>query len=210
MPPPEIRELEGFCYPSEKQPEALLCGTESRYVVIDETNTFISKYRNTLPAAYPGQPAFFKARAYATSFYGSMQLPQLCDSFLVMEEIISIERRNFQNTCIPYEIWAIGTEPFWYASVSSKEGIIEFLAMDEEKIRHFKYSAASITEESDLYTAINETTGDNIRIEVLHKPCSDGMSDRVYNHAVLITINGIKYNGCGLTFSERNSLSGGD
>ncbi len=206
-PPPVIMEYEGVYLPLPKQSEILLCqSANDRYALIDENGLLSHEYKRILRKPYPGQSIFFRAKGHIASHHGSNLLPAHCSGFFVIDTLIATESRNFKNTCIPYELWALGVEPFWYIMISSKIGVIEFLEMGEPSARNFNYSAPVESFESLVYTAFNEGSGDNIRIEVLNKPCADGMSGRQYPLQVHLNFNGKVLNGCGFTFEHRNVM----
>jgi uncharacterized membrane protein len=178
-------------------------GSRERYRVVDETGELEKRYKTSLRAPYPGQPAVAGLYALKTGYYGDAALPDNCKAFLVVKKIAQIEAKNFRNTCIPYDYWLLGTEPFWYAQVSAKEGVIEFLEMDAPKTKVFTFAQPTLQDSLSVYSAYNEDSGDNIRIIISKTPCSDGMSDNSFKFRAELTVNGKSYSGCAFDFASR-------
>ena len=202
VPPATIGEHRGLYVFDEKMSTFQDCADpEKRYVAVDETGAMERNYRRLIRYPYPGQPVFAEVKGFTTAYYGNLTMPANFAGFFVVTEIIELEAKNYRNTCIPYDYWAMGTEPFWQAQISGGEGVIEFKGMDEERTRVFAYLPPATEEDSSLvYSAINQETGDNILITVREESCSDGMSDIVYRFKVGLTMNGKEFLGCGIKF----------
>ncbi len=204
-PPTLLEEHKGLYVFDEKLSTFRDCAApDKRYVAVDETGSIERNYRRLLRYPYPGQPIFAELKGYVTPYYGNLSKPANFAGFFVVTEILDLEAKNFRNTCIPYDYWAMGTEPFWYAQISRAEGLIEFRGMDDDRTRVFDYLPPVVEEDSSfVYSAINQSTGDNIRISVREETCGDGMSDIEYRFKVNLTMNGKKFSGCGIAFSEQ-------
>lgn len=203
MPPASVDEYRGLYVFDEKTSIFRDCANpEKRFIVVDETGGTMEKnYRRLLRYPYPGQPVFAEIKGYTAGYYGDLSLPANFAGFFVVKEILDIEPKNYRNTCIQYDYWALGTEPFWYAQISKGEGIIEYRGMEDERTKVFAYLPPSLEEDSSLvYAAINQETGDNVRITVKEEPCSDGMSEIQYLFSVDLTMNGTTLKGCGIKF----------
>ncbi len=181
---------------------------DARYLVVDETAGQLEQhYRRLLKFPYPGQPIVVALKGAVAPYFGSLELPDGMEGFLVVSEVMKAEAKNFRNTCIPYNFWALGTEPFWAAQVSEAEGVIEYRGMDDERTKFFAFQPPVAEKKTLIYTGINQESGDNIRIAVDSLPCGDGMSDRTYKITVRLTINGKEVNGCGIPFEHlRDSI----
>lgn len=176
---------------------------EKQYVAVDETGGIGRNYRRLLHFPYPKQPIFAELKGYVAPNYKNLVKPANFAGFFVVTEILHLEAKNYRNTCIPYEYWAIGTEPFWYAQISKMEGIVEFRRMEDEGAKVFSYSAPALEADSSLvYSVINQDTGDNVRISIQKEKCGDGMSDIQYDYSVKMTMNGREYSGCGIRYGE--------
>ncbi|MBI1225844.1 MAG: hypothetical protein GC192_11460 [Bacteroidetes bacterium] len=174
---------------------------DNRYLVVDETGGSLEKnYRRLLKFPYPHQPVFAAVKGFTTPYYGNIALPSDMKGFIVVSEILKVENKNFRNTCIPYDFWALGTEPFWQAQVSEAEGVIEYRGMDDDRTKVFVYQPPVHEDSLKIYTGVNQDSGDNIRIVVENKPCGDGMSDVKYQLKLSLTMNGKELNGCGIAY----------
>lgn len=203
LPPRQIQEYRGLYVFDPKMNTFQDCSEPAlKYIAIDETEAIERNYRRLLRFPYPGQPIFAEVKGYKSDFYGNKKLPAKFAGFFVVTEILELETKNYRNTCIPYEYWALGTEPFWEAQISASEGIIEFRGMDDERTKVFAYFQPVMDDSAMVYTAINQDTGDNIRIAVKEESCSDGMSDIRYDFKVELTMNGNSFSGCGISFSQ--------
>lgn len=202
MPPVKVEEHVGLYVFDTKNSSFRDCAEpKSRYLMVDETGGNLEKnYRQLLKYPYPNQPVVANLKGYTAPYYSDLELPNSFAGFFVATEIINVEAKNFQNTCIPYDFWAVGTEPFWYAQVSAEEGVIEYRGMDDEKVKFFAYQAPLQEDSVKIYTGVNQASGDNIRIQMSNKPCSDGMSDRNYPLQVKLTMNGKELSGCGIPY----------
>ncbi|MCC6725131.1 MAG: hypothetical protein IT258_11520 [Saprospiraceae bacterium] len=208
MPTQTVSELSGLYVFDGKNSSFRDCAKpDARYLVVDETAGQLEQhYRRLLKFPYPGQSIVVKLKGVVVPYYGSLVLPNNREGFLVVSEVVSAEAKNFKNTCIAYDIWALGTEPFWYAQVSEAEGLIEYRGMDDERTKFFAYQPPVDEKKTKIYTGINQESGDNIRIAVDSLPCGDGMSDRTYKLTVKLTMNGKEVNGCGIPFEAAKAM----
>ncbi len=180
---------------------------DARYLVVDETAGQLGQhYRRLLKFPYPNQPIVVVLKGFVAPYYSSLALPDGKEGFLVVSEVMKAEAKNFKNTCIPYDFWALGTEPFWGVQVSEVEGVIEYRGMDDERTKFFAYQPPVAEKKTLIYTGINQESGDNIRIAVDSLPCGDGMSERTYKLTVKLTINGKEVNGCGIPYGVAKEM----
>ncbi len=183
----------------------------NHYFVVDETGGNLEKnYRRLIKYPYPNQPIFAEVKGYKAPYFGNQVLPSSMAGFFVVTEILDLEVKNYRNTCVPYKFWALGTEPFWHAQVSEVEGVIEYRGMDDDRTKVFAYQPPVQEDSLEIYTGVNQDTGDNIRIVLENKPCGDGMSDVKYRFQVKLTLNGKELNGCGIPFDLEKGSSGTD
>jgi uncharacterized membrane protein len=209
MPSQEPAEMSGLYIFDGKNSSFRDCAKlAARYLVVDETAGQMEQhYRRLLKFPYPNQPIVVRLKGFVAPYYGSLELPDGKEGFLVVSEVLEAEVKNFRNTCIPYDFWALGTEPFWGAQVSEAEGVIEYRGMDDEGTKFFAYLPPVAEKKTLIYTGINQESGDNIRIAVDSLPCGDGMSERTYKLSVKLTINGKEVNGCGIPYSVAKEMA---
>lgn len=179
------------------------CGLpDERFQVIDPGQTLEIAYRHTLGLPYPGQSAFVRLQGYTTPYWADKSLAKGHSAFLVVTELSALQTKNFRNTCIPYDFWAIGNEPYWTAQVSAAEELIEFRTLDGADMRHFPYLPPVVTDTARIFASLNTDTGDNILVTIRPQPCTDGMSDRNFRHSVEIAVNGRRYQGCAVAWED--------
>jgi uncharacterized membrane protein len=86
----------------------------------------------------------------------------------------------------PYH--AVGTEPFWN------------LLIDEHDVTFVEPDHAPVTQPTPR--VIVGVAGEiyrtpRIDVNIVHAPCSDGMSDRRYPDKVQVTVDSRRFDGCG-------------
>ncbi|MBN8696123.1 MAG: hypothetical protein J0L87_06305 [Bacteroidetes bacterium] len=164
----------------------ILCDDTTSIPVIDETkslDTLIQKlFLNEV------QPVYIEVKAIVQPKH------------FVIKEVFKAEQKNFRNTCISYDFWCVGTEPFWNIQISKTENLIDFYDPMEQKNYHFEYSDPKNEKNGIVYTAKNNT--DKIQITIKAEACSDGMSERDYQHAAEINLNGNTFKGCAIKYGE--------
>jgi uncharacterized membrane protein len=203
IPAKNIQEYRGLYVFTQRQSNFRDCAEpDARYIAIDETGGAERNYRRLLRFPYPGQPIFAEVKGYKTAYYGNEKLPAKFAGFFVVTEILELEVKNYRNTCIPFEFWALGNEPFWQVQISAGENVIEFKGMDDERTKFFTYLPPVQADSSIVYAVLNQETGDNIRISIKEEDCSDGMSDIRYRFKVEMTMNGQNFSGCGISFED--------
>lgn len=181
----EIKTHRGLYNTSTKS--ILLCDGKQMNVV-DETNSIDTLIAAKFPLGYTEQAVFVEVNGIAQP------------KDFVIKEVIKIEHKNFRNTCIAYDFWCMGTEPFWTIQISQKENLIDFYDPMAQKTYHFKYNQPVLEKNAVTYKTKNET--DNIRIHIKNEPCSDGMSETNFNYSAEINLNGNIFKGCAIKFGE--------
>lgn len=83
---------------------------------------------------------------------------------------------------------ALGTEPFWSLTITQRT-----MTFEAPGRRAVAVSTPRV---------INGVAGEiyktrRINVNIVHKRCSDGMSDRTYPDTVQVTVDGRRYQGCG-------------
>jgi uncharacterized membrane protein len=89
---------------------------------------------------------------------------------------------------LPPPYHAVGTEPFWN------------LLIDEHDLTFTQPDVPPVTQPTPKVIIgfageIYQTP--RIDVNIVHQPCSDGMSDRTYPDRVTATVDGRQYHGCG-------------
>lgn len=86
----------------------------------------------------------------------------------------------------PYH--ALGTEPFWNLLIDPVN--LTFVQPDAQPILQ-RAPAVIHGVAGEIYQTAR------INVNIVHAPCSDGMSDRTYPDKVQVTVDGRQFNGCG-------------
>jgi len=89
-------------------------------------------------------------------------------------------------TAAPYH--ALGTEPFWNLLID--EHHLTFTQPEAEPIRQ-------PTPQKITGVAGDTYQTPRISVNIVHTPCSDGMSDRTYPDKVQLRVDGRSFEGCG-------------
>jgi len=181
----EIKTHKGLYNVSSKS--ILLCDGKQMNVV-DETKSIDTLIAAKFPLGYVEQSVYVEVNAIAQP------------KDFVIKEVIKIEYKNFRNTCIAYDYWCMGTEPFWTIQISKKENLIDFYEPMEQKTYHFKYNEPVVEKNGIIYKSKNNSN--QIRIQLKNEPCSDGMSEKNFIHSAEINLNGNTFRGCAIKFGE--------
>jgi uncharacterized membrane protein len=167
------------------------------YSITDENSALDAELKKIQPNAYPGQGIFVNMKAEVNAsdnkeFAGS----------LVIKELLKAEQKNMGNNCIPYEFWCMGNEPFWQVQISKTENLIDYYDPMEQKTIHFGYSAPEQKEEAFIYTAVSADKKSKIMITVLEEKCTDGMSEKKYDHSATVILDGMNLKGCAVKYQK--------
>ena len=84
---------------------------------------------------------------------------------------------------------AAGTEPFWSLTVDSQQ--IVFTDRNTNVAVAQPTPSATVGVGGEIYQT------PRIRLNIVHAPCNNGMSDRTFPDKVQITVDGRRFNGCG-------------
>lgn len=171
---------------------------DSLYLIIDDTKKLPGMYKKTLtnPNVYGSVVA--KLKGDVTQTTDETKIEKYPKTFRVTE-IISMEKKNFRNTCVPYDFWGLGNEPGWSLQISEKENLIEFYLPFEQKTYYFFYSEPKEENGRIIYTSHNQIQRYIINISIKKESCSDTMSDKVYDYSVDVELSGgKKFKGCGI------------
>lgn len=185
--------LEGLYAPSF----ILSCTDNQKLSIKNENKKLDSLYKALLPNAYKDQTIYVKLKGTLFSKNG------IATEFLV-DEVIAAEQKNEKNTCLAYDYWCMGNEPFWRVQVSENENLIDFFNPMEAKYYHFTYSKLEDKGKSKVYISENNQDGHKIKVIITTGKCSDGMSEREYAFSSEVILDGVSYKGCAVSFSKNN------
>lgn len=103
------------------------------------------------------------------------------------------------------DLIGMGTEPFWSIEID-REGMIQFSNPDISKPLRFAYLAPQINTREQVYLLNNGK--DSGTVVFRQQVSSDGMSDDLYPHQVLLTLNQKQYKGVGVVLNEATPITG--
>lgn len=144
------------------------------------------------PAPYDGESVY----AVVEGRFGAN------DNTLTISRVDSMAGHSVFNTCLPYDFWCTGTEPFWRLLISEREAGFGFKLIGEERGRTFPWSAAKTDGNTWTYESADPATRQKLKVVVRKTPCSDGMSDRRFNYAAEITLGTSTFRGCAVRSGE--------
>ncbi len=84
---------------------------------------------------------------------------------------------------------ALGTEPFWDMTIDSRQIIFT------DRGTNLRVAQPTPSVIGGFAGEIYQTP--RIGVNIVHRPCNNGMSDQVYPDTVQVDVDGRRYNGCG-------------
>ena len=170
-------------------------GHQSVTPVADQTGQLDSLYRSACqPAPVPEESVF------------AVLSGTLLQNTLTVTRIDTLQPKNFFNTCVPYEFWCSGTEPFWSLQISQGEGGIFLKNMAEESGTAYIWAAPE-TNGSTLWTYRAkpklDATGQPIQVTIRKQTCNDGMSDLRFDYSAEVKLGSQTLRGCAVRQGER-------
>ena len=114
-----------------------------------------------------------------------------------VKEVLDMQRKNQNNTCVPYDFWGIGSGNSWSLQISRFENLIELIVPAEKKTYYFFYNDPSEEDGLIIYKSHNLVQRYNIEIRLKKESCTDSKTGKQYDYAVYVNINGDQvYYGC--------------
>ncbi len=175
-----------------------------RYFVIDSTFQMSELYETIFlnSPAFPYEYVYTEVRGKVVAAPEVAAL-QGFDSALIVYETLTFEQKNYRNTCIPYDFWALGTAPSWSLQVSAKEGILALKDYDNNVVYLFEYFAPKVVND-EVFTYYSNNYANQTAISAVFKksPCNENSSGNTYNYTATIVVNGKRYSGCAIRKRE--------
>lgn len=169
---------------------------DSTYWVTDGSGKIEGMYNKFISSKNVYGAVVVKLKGKITETKNKRYLEKYPRTFEVME-VVDMQKKNFSNTCIPYDFWGLGNEPGWSLQISENENLIEFTDYGENKTYSFFYEEPKSEDGKIIYNAHNNIQRNYIDISIKKENCSDNMSDKVYEFSAEVKINkNKKYNGC--------------
>ena len=170
---------------------------EKVYWVNDSLASLREPYEKTnrFPS-YPYESVYAEVKGYLSG-KSQMGYASEYENVLVVTDIVKVEAKNFRTECYNYEFIVLGNEPFWALEIIPTEKRIVFKDVGVEKVTEFIYAPAKVDDGVYLYEATSPSNDKLVAI-IRKENCNDGMSDRQYNYAAELRVNGKTYKGCAI------------
>lgn len=176
---------------------------DSVYWVIDDTKKLEGQYKKlfSIPSVYNSVFVRVKGDFEITK---DETVREKYPTTLRVKEVVAVEKKNFNNTCVPYDFWALGNEPNWSLQISKNENLIELILFGENKSYYFFYEEPTEENGFIMYKNYNKIQGYSIEIKIKKEKCSDTMSDKTYDYSAEIELTGgKKFKGCAIKGREK-------
>lgn len=199
-PPPVTQSLRGMYKSGADGASFYDCTAGKTYAVRGRPVELDSLYYEACqPAPYENESVYAVVRGQLTP----VPAGQPVDGVLRITGIDTITAKTMFNTCLAYDFWCLGTEPFWGLLISENEAGLFLKNIGEERGRRFTWAAPKVQGNTWTYSASDPATREKVNVVVRKTPCSDGMSDRRYNYAVELRIGEQTLKGCAVRYGER-------
>lgn len=188
-PPPAVQSLRGMYRAVSGGPTFYDCTSAKNYRVTEAPTTLDSLYREACaPAPYAGETVFAVLQGRINTAEGT----------LAIDRVETVAAKNRNNTCLPYDFWCIGTEPFWRLLISEQEGGLFLKLIGEEQGRSFPWVAAQTGAGAWTYTSTNPATQQTLKVIIRKETCTDGMSDQSYDYSAELHLGKQTLRGCAM------------
>lgn len=171
---------------------------QKKYWVLGETDKLTDLYESAIRQGYEGQNVVASVRGVLKkpkpSKGAAMASPY--DAQLFVNEVVKVRPKNFRNTCVPFNFWGLGNEPFWSLQISEAEGVVEFskLGAPTEVAPYVKPSIENEGLTSRYFVTF--PNGQRMKITVTKEDCKDSMAGNPYAYSIEVSYNGEVLRGC--------------
>ncbi len=118
---------------------------------------------------------------------------------LVKRQLATLNPSWKQKQIEGIDFIGLGNEPFWSLDIDNEKMVVFKLA-DWKKPVIIPLEKPGSTNDSTIYNLLSQ--GNPLRITIIPRFCSDGMSDILYQYKVVITFKGATYKGCGVMLNN--------
>jgi uncharacterized membrane protein len=171
------------------------------FAVADSTGQMKELYRSLVlnSPAFPFEYVFAELRGTLAPATEALALRGF-DSILTVTQVLTFEQKNYQNSCIPYDFWAIGEG--WSLQISSREGVLVLKDYSTTMAYVFEYFApANAGDDVYTYASNNYAMQASIKAVIRKEPCTD-LSGTLFEYSATALVNGKTYRGCGIRGSS--------
>lgn len=171
---------------------------EKDFAVIDSTRKMKELYQAVFlhSPAFPYEYVYVEVKGNVSAAPDST-VSRGFDSIITVNRVLTFEQKNYQNSCIPYNFWALGKD--WSLQVSEKEDIMVLKDFSTMKVYVFEYFPPK-SQSDDLFTyaSNNYAAGAAIKARIVKEPCTEESSKNEYLYSAKVIINGKIFHGCAI------------
>ena len=170
------------------------CGEPAAVYELSQSNADLSEeYSDALMQGYPGQAVVIEVEGKLQP--DTRPQPERAGELRV-RSLRRMRAKNPRNTCVAYDFWALGNEPFWSLQISAAEGLAEFAQLGARTVR-FDYAAPTV--EADGTTTRYYFAGEQrLKVTITEEDCTDSMAGNPYTHTATVEYAGKTYRGCAM------------
>ncbi|MEJ6980818.1 hypothetical protein WG906_10180 [Pedobacter sp. P351] len=173
------------------------CNNGKLYWLEDKSKKLLPAYKkSTQFLSYPYESVYLEVKGYLKG-KSNMGYAGDYENVLVVTDLITSKQKSFHTDCFNYEFIGLGNEPFWSLEIIPSEKIIALKDVGNDKTYTFPYNPGKSSASSTIYESYNDKK-QSIKAIITKQKCSDGMSDRIYNYAAEVTIDGRTLKGCAI------------
>ena len=184
--PAEPESFRGLFTYLDGRGELRPCGkTDVTPLSVTPTPALLDAYATETAQGYPGQ-------AIVVAFRGTRD-PKT--GRVIVRDVEEASAKTPSTTCLPYDVWGLGTEPFWSLQVSAAEGLAEWSVLGEPT-RAYAYAAPTV-EDGGRVRRYYFRGAQRMKVTVTEEPCRDASAGNRYDYAVTVERAGVTYSGCG-------------
>jgi len=170
---------------------------ERDFAVADSTGQMKKLYKTVFlhSPAFPYEYVYVKLRGEISSASESLKA-QGFDSLITVKKVLTFEQKNYQNSCIPYEFWALGDQ--WSLQISMKEGVLVMKDYASMMVYVFEYfPPKNMNDELITYLSNNYAMQASIKVTIRKQECTDSSGNK-FQYMASVIVNGKKYSGCAI------------
>lgn len=165
---------------------------------VEDPKDLVTEYKRIFanPSVYASVVANVRGEVMDTK---NIKVKEKYPRTLRVREVVSVEKKNFTNTCVPYDYWAFGKDPEWSLQISAKENLMEFEVTSENKTYYFFYAEQKQRDGFIIYSNYNRIQRNSIEVKIIKEECMDA-SGKSYQFSVQVELTGSnrKYRGCAI------------
>ncbi len=173
------------------------------FAVVDSTGEMKKLYKTVFlnSPAFPYEYVYVEVRGEVMPVNEAQHL-QGYDSVLTVRKVLTFEQKNYQNSCIPYDYWALGNE--WSLQISMKEGVLVLKDFSSMMVYVFEYfPPKNMSDQVITYASNNYAMQASIKAIIKKEACNDSANNQ-FQYSASVLVNGKRYSGCAIKGNSIN------